>query len=109
MTLPSAPGVEKRDSSHAPSTAKLAFVSSSDDFERRRAARQSWPVAVFPLGQEPGDDLSATTTAAERIAMMWPLAREAWAVAGRPLPTYTRKEVPGRLFRPGETPASDDD
>jgi hypothetical protein len=51
-------------------------------------------VRVFRLGEEPGDDLSATTTAAERLAMMWPLAVEAWTFAGRPLPDYTRGETP---------------
>ena len=60
----------------------------------RRAGRAAWPVKVCRLGEEPGDDLSGMTTAAERLAMMWPLAVEAWAVAGRTLPTYGRHELP---------------
>ncbi len=53
------------------------------------------------LGDEPGDDLSATTTAEERIAMMWPLATEAWSLTGRPMPDYEREEAPVRWFPPG--------
>ena len=31
--------------------------------------------------------------------MMWPLAKEAWAVAGKPIATYTRSEMPGTMTR----------
>ena len=77
--------------------------------EARRAARASWPIARFRLGEEPPDDLSEVTTLEERIAMMWPLAVEAWKLAGRPLPDYDRRNIPARLFRPGERPPDDDD
>jgi hypothetical protein len=60
----------------------------------RRADRAAWPVRVYRLGEEPGDDLSRDTTPAQRLAMMWPLAVEAWALAGRPLPAYGRHELP---------------
>jgi hypothetical protein len=49
------------------------------------------------------------TTPAERIAMMWPLAEAAWRLAGRSLPTYTRRDTPLRLFPPGTRPPDDDD
>lgn len=78
------------------------------DREQRRAARAVWPVARYRLGQEPSDDLSDTTTPAERVAMMAELALAAWKVAGRPLPDYQRHNAPGRLFRPG-TPRPDDE
>ena len=68
----------------------------------RGAARAQWLVRRFCLGEEPPDDLSDVTTAAERIAMMWPLAEEAWRVAGRELPVYDRHSIPARIFRPGE-------
>ncbi|HVV52490.1 MAG TPA: hypothetical protein VHO06_22680 [Polyangia bacterium] len=74
----------------------------------RAYERSRWPVARFVLGQEPADDLSATTTASERIAMMWPLAVEAWRLAGREIPTYARAETPTRLFRPGEARPEDE-
>ncbi len=75
----------------------------------RAASRGTWPVHVFALGEEPGDDISGSTTAAERISMMWPLAREAWRVAGRPIPTYTRESLPSCVFRKGARRPDDDD
>jgi len=66
---------------------------------QRRARRAEWPIRVYRLGEEPGDDLSARTTPAQRLAMMWPLAREAWAVAGRALPSYGRNETPISIRR----------
>jgi hypothetical protein len=60
--------------------------------------RSHWPVRKFPMGTEPGDDLSATTTAEERIKMVWQLTLEAWSLAGLPLPTYTRGETPVRVI-----------
>jgi hypothetical protein len=59
----------------------------------RGGMRAAWPVRLHRLGQEPGEDLSATTTAEERLAMMWPLALEAFGLAG-PLPAYRREDAP---------------
>ena len=61
----------------------------------------------YRLGEEPGDDVSETTTVEERLAMMWPLAVEAWTLSGRTLPVYDRASLPARLFRPGELPPDD--
>ena len=63
---------------------------------------------AFRLGEEPGDDLSETTTVEERLSMMWPLAVEAWTLSGRKLPAYDRTSLRARLFRPGELPPDDD-
>jgi hypothetical protein len=60
----------------------------------RRAGRAAWPVRVHLLRDAPGPDLTATTTADERLSMMWPLALEAWGMMRRPLPTYARAETP---------------
>jgi len=68
------------------------------DATKRAEARQGWPLRAFPLGADPGEDLSATTTAEERLAMMWPLALEAWALTGRPLPDYARSSMPVRVL-----------
>ena len=57
---------------------------------------------IYRLGAEPSDDLSATSTAEERLAMMEPLAREAFVLSGRPLPTYRRADCPVALRRLGE-------
>lgn len=70
---------------------------------RAAQRRREWPVRVYRLGDEPRDDLRATTTAEGRLAMMWPLALEAWALSGRPLPSYSRAEAPVTL-RPLEMP-----
>jgi len=56
-------------------------------------------VQRYALGAEPDDDLSATTTVEERIAMMWPLAVDAWIASGQPWPDYARSEAPGRILR----------
>jgi hypothetical protein len=82
--------------------------SGPEDLAARRRARASWPILRHDLRDEPNEDLSDVTTAAERMAMMRPLAEEAWRLAGRPLPTYDRKNLPGKLFRSG-TPRPDDD
>jgi hypothetical protein len=70
--------------------------------EARAAARRSWPVRKFRLGEEPNEDLSATTTASERLEMMWPLAVDAWTLAGREIPDYPREKTPIRVIRRGK-------
>ena len=72
----------------------------ADEREKSRAAkRSSWPVRTFNLGSEPSDDLSESTTAEQRLDMMWPLALEPWALTGKPLPDYSRSNAPVRWFR----------
>lgn len=76
------------------------------DADSRRQARAGWPVVVRRLDAS-DDDISDVTTPAERIAMMWPLAQEAWRLAGRPIPTYDRGHTPCRAFRAGEVRPDD--
>lgn len=66
---------------------------------RRAAGRADWPIRRYPLDAQPDEDLRAETTAAERLAMMWELARRAWLLSGRPLPRYERSSAPGRVIR----------
>jgi hypothetical protein len=68
--------------------AELGPASSAASSDRR-----TWPVRAYALGAEPSDDLSGRTTAAQRLAMMWPLAVEAWELTGRPFPQYVRSEI----------------
>ena len=63
--------------------------------------RKDWPIRVYRLGEEPPDDLRATTTAAERLAMVWELTLDAWELAGREIPNYPREEAPIRVVRSG--------
>ncbi|HEY2954567.1 MAG TPA: hypothetical protein VGK89_04910 [Candidatus Eisenbacteria bacterium] len=67
--------------------------------EATASRRRQWNVRKFTLGNEPGDDLSASTTAEERLAMMWPLALEAWALSGARVPDYDRRNAPVRCLR----------
>jgi hypothetical protein len=71
----------------------------ADGATRRARKRQSWPVVITTLHDQPTDDLSASTTLEERIAMMRPLALTAWRVAGLPLPRYRRSRIPIRILR----------
>jgi hypothetical protein len=66
----------------------------------RAARRASWPISIHRQGSEPGEDLSATTTAEERLAMVWELSVRAWALSGREWPEYERNTMPGRVIRP---------
>ena len=59
--------------------------------------RRRWPVRRFTLDSQPSNDLSGETTAEERLAMMWPLALEAWTLTGAALPDYARCEAPVRV------------
>ncbi len=75
--------------------------------DERVAERASWPIRIFRLGAEPNEDLSAQTTPAERLGMMWPLALEAWELVGKPLPDYSRAGTPVRCVRHAELTESD--
>ncbi|MEJ7809871.1 MAG: hypothetical protein WKG32_05565 [Gemmatimonadaceae bacterium] len=66
----------------------------------RRAARRTMPVRVIRLGEEPGDDLSASSTPEARIEMVAELSRRMWELTGRPTPSYARADIPGRVVRP---------
>jgi len=71
-----------------------------DDLEATKSPaaqpRGTWPVRKYALGLEPDDDLRGSTTAEERLAMMWPLALEAWSLMGVPIPVYDRASMPVR-------------
>ena len=71
----------------------------------RRAHPEDWPIRVYNLRNEP-EDLSETTTMAERVAMVWQLTLDAWASSGQPIPDYPREKTPIRVIRRGKDPAS---
>ena len=56
-------------------------------------------VRVYRLGREPGDDLSAVSTPEQRLAMVAELSRRMWELTGRPVPSYPRAAMPGRVLR----------
>jgi hypothetical protein len=75
----------------------------------RAASRRTWPVRLVGLGTEPRAHIPRLTTPEERLAMVWTLTVEGWALADRPMPAYLRRATPVRLCRPDrrrpETPA----
>jgi len=81
-------------------TAPGAPVTTPED--ARRQGRGAWPVRRFRLGEEPGEDLGATTTAEERLAMMWPLALDAFSLGNTPLQALPRPDWPVRVRRLGD-------
>lgn len=62
--------------------------------------RSNWPVRIHALGQETCD--GEETTAEQRLSMMWELVTQAWGIAGKAIPTYSREETPVRFGRMDE-------
>ena len=69
------------------------------DRQERAEARRSWPVRVHKLGEEPSDDISDCTTVEQRLAMVWELTKQAWELGGKPMPSYSRAELPIRMIK----------
>jgi hypothetical protein len=65
--------------------------------------RSHWPTRMGTLAEMESQevDISATTTVEERFAIMWQLAKDAWAFRGEPVgePPFPRHPV--RLIRRG--------
>jgi len=76
-----------------------AMVSNAN--RRDPNARSKWPVRIYRLGDEPGDDLSAATTPDQRLEMVAVLSKRMWELSGRPIPRYQRNQMPGRVIRRG--------
>lgn len=69
----------------------------------RATARASWPGRKTTLAQQSTAAAPPSSTPEERLAVMWQLALDAWAMAGWPLPDYSRGQAPGRVIRPAKT------
>ena len=65
----------------------------------RAAARAAWPGRKARLGDQDDSAAPAGATPSERVAMVWQLTLDAWAMMGQSIPTYTRAEMPGRVTR----------
>lgn len=66
--------------------------------DQRRAARGTWPVVHYRLGQEPAE-VVCDAPLEERLAAVWRLTVELWAFSGRALPVYERAAMPGTMRR----------
>ncbi len=49
---------------------------------------------VVPLGSKEASEPPCPPTVAERIALVTQLSSEAWALTRRPIPSYTRADMP---------------
>lgn len=76
---------------------RMSDIEQEEQRKRRAAARAGWAVRVGTLDERAEDDLSATTTLQERLAMVWRLTLDAWASSGQSIPSYSRSEAPGRM------------
>ena len=56
--------------------------------------RSGWPVVVCAMDGQPSEDLSASTTAEERLRMVEILTAEAWRLAAFAIPAYRRDKIP---------------
>ena len=65
----------------------------------RRANAANWPLRSYGIAEEPVRDPLDRSTVDERVAAVWPLTREAWAVAGKEIPSYLRSAAPGNIRR----------
>jgi len=77
-----------------------------DDRAARARARATWPGSVTTLDAQADAAIVRHGTALERLAMLWRVTLDAWASAGRALPTYSRATMPIRIVRaadPGDS------
>ena len=49
---------------------------------------------IVPLRSREAGEPPCPPTVPERIALLTLLSREAWELAGRPMPSYTRRTMP---------------
>jgi hypothetical protein len=74
----------------------------SDEREQRARARAEWPGVLTTLEQQTDAAIVRHGTPGERVAMVWRITLDAWAMSGRELPEYERADMPGRLIRTGD-------
>jgi hypothetical protein len=83
--------------------------SMSDPVTARARARCSWPGRITDLAHAEPAVAGAAIGGRERVAMVWRITLDAWALAGLPMPQYDRADMPGRVLRPTAEPGDDDD
>lgn len=77
-------------------------------FQQGKLGRASWPSPAPAWGgiadeNASSDDLSAGTTPEQRLEMVAVLSKRMWELSERPVPSYPRSQMPGRVIRPGMT------
>jgi hypothetical protein len=71
-------------------------------------ARRRMTYRVVELPSPEGRDARLGATAAERLVMLRELSRLAWEASGRPLPSYSRANIPFRWSTLREQGSSSD-
>jgi hypothetical protein len=59
-----------------------------------RPDRRRMTARIVPLRSREASEPPCPPTAAERLALLASLSREAWALTGQPAPSYTRATMP---------------
>ena len=70
--------------------------------ESEREARAAVRRATWTMRKLDRDDGSIPTPEgmSERVAFAYELSMRIWALSGRPMPEYTRANIPTRIVRP---------
>lgn len=63
----------------------------------RRRERAKWRVRIVSLADDDAEPMEGTVE--ERLRATEELTRQAWALSGRPMPSYTRATMPCRIRR----------
>jgi len=69
------------------------------DESGRSREHRDWVVRKYALGADVADDPGRTLSVQERIALVWTLSARMWELTGRPLPNYSRAEMPTAVVR----------
>lgn len=72
-----------------------------DRKSRAERRKREWQIKAYPLDEAPP---SVMGDAAARMAAVWEIAHDEWALLGKEIPTYTRDEMPTCWRRLGEPP-----
>ena len=84
---------------NSPAKVSLMDSGAKDRAAMRCANAARWPLRVYAIDAEPHRAPLDRSTVDERVATVWPLTREAWAVAGKEIPSYQRSTSPGSMQR----------
>jgi hypothetical protein len=79
----------------------MSIPPETETLEEARARRSQWPVRKGKLSDLEQDevDVSGYTTFEQRLAMMWQLAQDGWALRGEPIRESSFPRHVGRLVR----------
>ena len=68
--------------------------------DERRSRRLAWPGRLLRQSDESELDPDVLAMSpSERLALVWRLTEDAWAMSGKEIPQYSRAQMPGRLIR----------